>query len=119
MLTNELYLVRHAHASGAEEADPSLSELGTSQATAMGARLALCGVVTILHGPRRRAQETAELIARSVPDVAVRMSHLPDDQTPVPSPQNRWAYPKKYWDWLAATPPNEQDIDGIHITQAA
>lgn len=76
-------------------------------------------MTSILHSPRRRAQKTADQIASLLPGATVQASDLLDDRTPVPSPQHRRDYPQKYWDWLAATPEEERDVDGQQITRAA
>lgn len=67
----QLYLVRHAQAAASDEEDPPLSELGRSQASALGARLARTGVARVQHSPRRRAEQTASIIADAVPDTQV------------------------------------------------
>jgi broad specificity phosphatase PhoE len=116
--TGELIIVRHAEASGAEEDDPGLSERGRAQARALGARLAHGPVAGVLHGPRRRAAETAALLAEALPGVPLAASPLLEDRTPVPSPGRRDEYAERYRAWLDAVPPDERDPDGQLLTAA-
>jgi broad specificity phosphatase PhoE len=114
-----LHLVRHAQAAGSDDGDPSLSDTGRAQADALGSRLALVGASAVLHGPRRRAEETATRVADKLIHGHVEACELLNDRTPVPSPQHFADYPENYWDWLAGTPTDEQDIDGRQISLAA
>jgi broad specificity phosphatase PhoE len=116
--TARLYLVRHAAAAAGEDSDPPLSEVGRWQAGALGKRFAELGPATVLHSPKRRAQETALSIVDRIVDAAVLSDDALDDRTPVPSAKNRSAYDSKYWNWLASTPHDEQDIDGERIDRA-
>lgn len=61
-----LYLVRHGRAAAtfAEHADPGLDELGRTQAEAVAARLGAIAPVALLSSPLKRAQETAQPLAR-------------------------------------------------------
>jgi serine/threonine-protein phosphatase PGAM5 len=115
----ELYLVRHGQAAGSDSSDPRLSDEGRARVVALGARLADTGIAEIRHSPRRRAVETAQLLARALPGTPVRASSVLDDRTPVPSPANRHLYPERYHAWLDDTPPDERDVDGAALTATA
>jgi probable phosphoglycerate mutase len=117
-MTGELCIVRHAEASGHEDDDPGLSERGRAQAAALGARLARGPVAQVLHGPRRRAAETAADLADFLPGISVTGSALLDDRTAVPSPGRRADYPERYQLWLDAVPPDERDEDGEQMSAA-
>jgi len=117
-MTGDLYVIRHAEAAGEEDDDPGLSERGRAQARALGARLAQGQVTAVLHGPRRRAAETAAVLSEALPGVPLAASPLLEDRTPTPSPERRGEYPEKYQDWFAAVPPEEQDRDGELLTAA-
>jgi probable phosphoglycerate mutase len=117
-VTTELYIVRHAEASGADGDDPGLSERGRAQARGLGARLAQRPIAELLHSPRRRAAETAAVLAGALPRVPVAASPLLDDRTPVPSPERRAEYPERYLAWLDAVPPAQRDPDGEQLTEA-
>ncbi len=98
MVTRLLYLTRHAEqdlteltGSTAEEPDTGLSERGRQQATLLGERLRGHRFAAVHHGPLRRAAQTAELIAKSLPDVPVYETelagdHLPHDTDPTDLP---------------------------------
>lgn len=118
MTGRQLYLVRHAQAAGSDDGDPSLSEVGRAQAAALGRRLATTGPARILCGPRRRTRDSAEVLAHAIPGVTVEVSGLLDDRTPVPSPSRSSDYPRRFHDWLAATPAAERDVDGQQIADA-
>jgi probable phosphoglycerate mutase len=117
MAHGEIYLVRHGEADG-DVSDPGLSRHGMDQAGAIGDRLAEMSVGTVLHSPRRRAQQTASIIARSLPGVPVTASDLIDDRTPVPSESERGSYPRRFLPWLDGTGPEEADVDGIALAMA-
>ena len=117
-MTGELYVVRHAESSGEEGANPGLSEFGRTQARALGARLSQRPIAGVLHGPRRRAAETAAVLSEALPGVPLAASPLLEDRTPTPSPDRRGEYPEKFQDWFAAVPPEEQDRDGELLTAA-
>ncbi|HEV7186708.1 MAG TPA: histidine phosphatase family protein [Blastococcus sp.] len=117
-MTGELYVVRHAEAAGTEQSDPSLSESGRTQAQALGRRLAQGPVAHVLHGPRRRAADTAPLLAAELPGVPCALSPLLDDRTPVPSAGRRSEYPQERHAWFDAIPWEEQDRDGQLLSAA-
>lgn len=58
-----ILLVRHAEADGHDGEDPPLGPGGVRQAGLLGERLAGTEATRLLHGPRRRARQTAELLA--------------------------------------------------------
>lgn len=58
-----ILLVRHAEADGHDGEDPPLGPRGVRQAGLLGERLAGTEATRLLHGPRRRARQTAELLA--------------------------------------------------------
>ena len=95
-MTGELFVVRHGEASGAEGDDPGLSERGRAQTRALGARLAQGPIASVLHGPRRRAAETAAVLAEALPGVRLAASPLLKDRTAVPSAARRAEYPERY-----------------------
>ena len=117
-MTGELYVVRHAEAAGDDASDPALSGRGRDQARALGRRLAQRPVARVLHGPRRRAADTAALIAAELPGVPCAASPLLEDRTPVPSAGRRSEYPDDRRGWLDAVPTEEQDPDGEFLTAA-
>ena len=117
-MPTELYLVRHAEAAGHEDVDPGLSERGRAQARALGTRLAPLRPAGILHGPRRRATETARVLAEALPDAPVEATPLLEDRTPVPSAGRRDEYPERFWSWLDDVPADERDVDGAALSAA-
>ncbi|MGF6823490.1 broad specificity phosphatase PhoE [Microbacterium sp. ZKA21] len=114
---NRILLVRHAQAQGHSEADPPLDATGEQQALLLAERLAQEETGPVLSSPKRRAQQTAQVIGRRVgtsPDV----SDLLDDLTPMPS-SDRWTdYPEHRWPWLEETPVDEQDLDAVTLNAA-
>ncbi|MGD1052181.1 MAG: histidine phosphatase family protein [Solirubrobacteraceae bacterium] len=114
----ELYLVRHAQAAGRDDDDPGLSERGRAQARALGARLAACTFATVLHSPRRRAEETATIVSSFLAPTAVASSPLLDDRTPVPSDERRDEYPRRYHQALGDVPAQERDVDAVELREA-
>jgi serine/threonine-protein phosphatase PGAM5 len=114
----EFYLVRHAEAAGHEDLDPGLSDRGRAQAQALGARLASVRPAGILHGPRRRAGETARILAETLPGAPVGSTPLLEDRTPVPSAGRQAEYPERFRDWLDGVPLDERDEDGAALTAA-
>jgi broad specificity phosphatase PhoE len=118
MTSGELYLLRHAEADGDDDADPGLSSRGLTQARLVGSRLAGTRAAALLHSPRRRAAETAAIVAESLPDIPVSASDLLDDRTPVPSSMRRNEYPQRYLPRLDQTPQAERDVDGTALSRA-
>lgn len=112
-----IILIRHAQATGHETVDPPLSVTGRRQASLLAARLKNTRADAILHGPRRRARQTAELLGDSLNSV-VQLTSLLDDRTPHPSPERLGDYPPHRRDFLDATPVEERDIDGDRIAAA-
>ena len=89
MVTRLLYLARHAEQdltalreSDAGEPDTGLTERGQQQATLLGERLRGRRFAAVHHGPLRRAAQTAELIARSLPEAPVYATELAGDHLP-------------------------------------
>lgn len=114
---DRILLIRHAQAEGHESDDPALSTTGRRQVAALAARLATLRPDLVLHGPRRRARETAELLAEAC-GVSHEQAELLEDRTPFPSPDRRVDYPPHRWEFLDATPEQERDLDGAAIAQA-
>jgi len=112
-----IILIRHAQAAGQETADPPLNATGRRQASLLAARLENTRADAILHGPRRRARQTAELLGESL-DSLVQPTIFLDDRTPHPSPERVGDYPPHRMGFLDATPVDERDIDGADIAAA-
>ncbi|MGB2571149.1 histidine phosphatase family protein [Micromonospora citrea] len=113
-----LYLARHGEQEHAEveSAEAGLSARGRRQATLLGERLRGLPLRAVHHGPLRRATETAELVARSLPDIPVYASelagdHLPHDTDPA-------GLPPSYANLLAGYSAAER-VDGPRVTAAA
>jgi broad specificity phosphatase PhoE len=114
---DRILLIRHAQADGDDGSDPALSSVGVDQAALLVERLAGEGVRELLHGPRRRARQTAELVGAGL---ALRptSTDLLEDRTPVPS-ELRWSdYPAHRWDFLREVPADERDEDGAELSAA-
>ncbi|MGC5019965.1 histidine phosphatase family protein [Micromonospora sp. DT47] len=118
MASRLLYLARHGEQESAEVESPEigLSERGRRQATLLGERLRSVPFRTVHHGPLRRAAETAELVAASLPGIPVYATelagdHLPHDTDPA-------GLPAAYANFLAAFPERER-VDGPRLTAAA
>jgi serine/threonine-protein phosphatase PGAM5 len=107
-MTTTLFLVRHAEASH-EGDSPGLTPEGERQAGRLGRRLAGTRFAAIEHSPLRRAVQTAELVARSLPGVPVGPSEHLHDLTAVPEPGRDSDYPADRLDWLASVPEEERD----------
>jgi hypothetical protein len=80
-MPGELNLVRHVEAVGNEDLDPGLSDRRRAQALALGGRLASVQLAGILHGPRRRANETARVVAKAPPRAPAESTPLLEDRT--------------------------------------
>lgn len=120
-----LYLVRHAEQErapagecGGEHPAAGLSALGREQARRLGERLRAVPLDGLHHSPVLRAEETALLLARSLPGLPVLSSPWLTDRTPMPSPGRENEYSEADRSWLATTPPAEQDPGGGQITAA-
>ncbi|MFI6271417.1 histidine phosphatase family protein [Micromonospora zamorensis] len=123
MVTRLLYLARHAEQdltevreSDAGEPDTGLTERGRQQATLLGERLRGRRFAAVHHGPLRRAAQTAELVAQSLPGVPVYATelagdHLPHDTDPA-------GLPPAYTDFLAQFTAAER-ADGPRVTAEA
>jgi len=113
-----LHLVRHAEASGSDDRDPGLTPLGREQARALGRRLAAQPVAAVWHGPRRRAAETAAVLAAEIAGVDPAVHPLLDDRTPVPSAARGSDYPEHLGPWFDGVPADERDPDGAALSTA-
>lgn len=113
----KLLLVRHAQADDHENLDPALSDEGRRQAALLGSRLSNSPASAILHGPRRRARQTAEVVAELL-HVPLQQTTLLEDRTPFPSLERWDDYPPHRWAFLKETPEEERDIDGEAIAEA-
>ncbi|MEU5937683.1 histidine phosphatase family protein [Micromonospora sp. NPDC047548] len=84
MATRLLYLARHGEQDRPEVESPEvgLSERGRRQAALLGQRLRAVPLRAVHHGPLRRAVETAELVAGSLPGVPVYATELAGDHLP-------------------------------------
>ncbi len=115
-MVTTLYLVRHGEADESVDDDPALSPLGAEQARALGRRLASTRFHGVLHSSRRRARETAAIIAESIDGCTPVHSVHADDRTPVPSdmtmvPASRRAF-------FSTVPADERDLDGRDLDLA-
>ena len=111
-----VYLVRHGEAMGDEESDPGLSTTGSAQAHALGARLADVRFDEVLHSSRRRARETAHIVATFLEGCAPHESEHAADRTPMPSDQSQLS--ARLRAFLAGVPDDECDVDGQRLDQA-
>lgn len=113
---NQLVLVRHGEATAGDHADdPELSDRGRRQVAALAERLNGRTFSAICHGPRRRAQQTAELLSTGAPlELA---THL-DDRTPVPSVVRQDPYTANQLAWFADVPTDERDPNGVYLDRA-
>ena len=112
-----IHLVRHGEAAGEDTADRGLSDLGRRQVQALANRLSFRPVRQVLHGPSRRATETAQLLTEILGAGGV-VSDALADRTAVPSVERRGDYPTHRWEWLKAVPEAERDFDGAELTAA-
>jgi serine/threonine-protein phosphatase PGAM5 len=115
-MTTTLCLVRHGEAASSDAADPGLTEHGRRQAEAVATRLARLRIDGLVHGPKRRARETAEIIGAHLPHVSLAWSEHADDRTPVPT--DRSSVPERYWPFLTRVPAAERDPDGRQLDAA-
>ncbi|HIY67558.1 MAG TPA: histidine phosphatase family protein [Candidatus Agrococcus pullicola] len=112
-----IILIRHATADGHETADPSLSATGQQEATLLAARLRGSRAGHILHGPRRRAGQTASVLGNQL-GCPVQQTDFLEDRTPHPSPERMSDYPSHRRSFLDKTPVEERDINGDTIAAA-
>ena len=115
-----LYLVRHAEQEQTPDEDPTvgISPRGRQQARLLGQRLKDVPFDGIHHSPALRAEETAQLVAESLPGIPVHASALLSDRTPMPSPEQEASYPPQALPWLATVPVAERDESAIQISAA-
>ncbi|MEM8921893.1 MAG: histidine phosphatase family protein [Actinomycetota bacterium] len=116
MPSTTLYLIRHGEADESGEDDPGLTDLGRRQATAVGRRLRATSTSAVLHSPRRRATETAAIVADLLPLAEPALTPAADDVTPFP--QDWTTVPERYHNWLRQTP-NEVRDPGARRLDAA
>ena len=112
-----LHLVRHAEAQPGAAGDPALSPHGVEQAEQLARWLGRLAVDVILHGPARRARETATILGSRLA-LPVEESDLARDRTPYPDDGDQ-AYSTAARDWLAATPLDERDPGGRDLSEAS
>jgi serine/threonine-protein phosphatase PGAM5 len=108
-----LYLVRHG---ATDPHDGPLSEAGQQQARLTGQRLKDVPFSGIYHGPLPRAAQTADLIAASLPGVAVSVCELAGDY--VPSAPDPGDLPPSFAHFLAGFSAAEL-TDGPKLAAAA
>lgn len=114
---DRILLARHAQAAAHDDVDPALSEVGVRQAQALAARLRGEDIDELRHGPRRRARQSAEILARGI-GLDSRPTSLLEDRTPYPS-ADRWGdYPRHRWERLQQTPVQERDEDAAALGRA-
>jgi broad specificity phosphatase PhoE len=108
MANRLLYLVRHGEPEDLETEweDAALSDLGRQQARLLGERLRGVPFAAVSHSPLRRAAQTAELIAESLPGVPVSPSELLADC--VPSAPDRDLLPPAWAEFLDGLPAAER-----------
>ena len=77
-MSHFLYLVRHGEQQDAEHGMPDgpLSTRGKRQARAIASRLASVPFDAAWHSPLQRAQETASIMTRKIPDLEAKPSAL-------------------------------------------
>jgi len=114
---HRILLVRHGDAAGDDSADPALSSTGRAQMAALAERLRTEPVESLLHGPRRRARQSAEILGEAV-GLDPEPTELLEDRTPHPSPERWEDYPRTRWDWLCETPVGERDEDAVALDEA-
>lgn len=115
MPTTTLFLVRHG-ATDDDAPDPSLTPNGREQAAAAGHTLRNVTTDLVLHGSRRRAAETAQLVVAAVAGASASFSDLVEDRTPIPE---NWAdVPNRYHGDLRAVPDDEADRGARQLTHA-
>jgi len=114
---DRLLLIRHAEATASDASDPGLSPAGREQAERLGELLATSQANTLLHGPRQRARETAELLGQRL-GLRPTLSELLEDRTPYPSDDRADDYSRRQWDYLRSVPPEQRDINGAMMAEA-
>lgn len=118
MPSTTLYLVRHGEASG-DGADPALSTTGRDQAIAIGGRLLTEQLdpapLSVLHSSRRRAVQTARVIADPL---GVGIGHSDDLEDRTPVARDLSTVPERYHDFLSTVLEPERDPDGERLDAA-
>ncbi|SLN01108.1 putative phosphoglycerate mutase [Corynebacterium xerosis] len=85
--------------------------------TALAERLRAEPMQSLLHGPRRRARQSAEILGEAV-GLDPEPTELLEDLTPHPSPEHWDDYSRGRWDWLHETPVEERDEDAVSLDAA-
>ncbi len=116
MPTTTLYLIRHGEADETTDDDPGLTELGRRQAEAVGARLRGLDLTVVHHSPRRRAIETATIVAEQIGSAAPAPSRSADDLTPFPDDWD--LVPQGYHGWLREVPNEKRDPGARRLDKA-
>src|SRR5206468_7447444 len=88
-----------------------------SQVMSLADRFAADAIAAVWHGPKRRARETAQLLASRL-GVGHWSTGLLDDRTPVPSAQFRSDYSERRLAWFDQVPTEERDEDGSALEAA-
>lgn len=114
---HRILLVRHGDAAGDDCGDPVLSGTGRAQISAVAERLRAEPVQSLLHGPRRRARQSAEILGVAI-GLDPEPTDLLDDRTPHPSSERWEDYARDRWDWLHGTPAEERDEDAASLDAA-
>lgn len=114
---HRILLVRHGDAAGDDSADPALSSTGRAQMAALAERLRPEPVESLLHGPRRRARQRAEILGEAV-GLDPEPTETLEDRTPDPSREHWDDYPRTRWDWLHETAVEERDEDAVALDAA-
>ena len=112
-----LHLIRHAKAEPACASDPSLCPEGVEQAGRLARRLGDLGVEQLVHGPARRARQTAELINCVVGPLPLAVLDAARDRTPFPGNDDQ-VYSSHARAWLDSTPLEERDPRGRALDTA-
>src|SRR4051794_2338188 len=103
-----LHLVRHAEAGSGELVDPGLTPRGVEQSGQLAGHLADLGIELVVHGPARRARETAELVSSTLGTLPPEQSDLARDRTPFPDADDL-SYSVHARAWLDSSPLDERD----------
>jgi len=116
----QLYLVRHGEQDPTQDhaSDGGLSQLGRKQADHLGRRLRAVPFTAVHHSPLARAVQTADVVARHLPQVPRHACDYVADRTPVPSDGQRGCYPDRWHAWLDSVPDGERDEDAVALQAA-
>lgn len=120
MARTQLYLVRHGEQGSASDHEPDegLSQLGRDQADRLGRRLRTVPFSAVHHSPLARATQTADIVARYLPQVPRHDCNFVADRTPVPSAAERGRYPERWHARLDGVPDDERDEDAVALRAA-